>query len=329
MSVVDRLNEIRSQTYVCSHSHEVHTHHDDEDVDNEPNPSSQTPLLVESRTQIRPSHSKVGDAPKNPAKERIEKSTHKRQQIGEEGDDFGDDEGKHPGEGENTCPRCPADNGVIRFVPRAFEDAEEDESGTNRGVENPEEDQSRDHEREGYFLIHLVAKRAESRGGVVLSTGIPIDETADQRKDNDFGNGNDPQCLAKVEGILHLRDERWKCDLTNEGVANIEKGVHTRNKSSSSCRNDKHKWLSTIYGCAHGVFVGRYWTVAGSAMLAFGSCERRGQNDADKGEEGRNGCKLRERIESARQRADKGRNRTNSGKYDGTDRMVSHGVEIA
>ncbi len=42
---------------------------------------------------------------------------------------------------------------MIAFMPRAFEDAEEDEAGGKGGVEYTEEDERRDHEREGSFLV--------------------------------------------------------------------------------------------------------------------------------------------------------------------------------
>ena len=46
---------------------------------------------------------------------------------------------------------------MVALVPSALEDAEEDETGRYRGVEDAEEDEGWNHEREGHFLVEIVA----------------------------------------------------------------------------------------------------------------------------------------------------------------------------
>ena len=45
---------------------------------------------------------------------------------------------------------------MIAFMSRAFEDAEEDEAGGEGGIQDAEEDERRDHEREGNFLVDFL-----------------------------------------------------------------------------------------------------------------------------------------------------------------------------
>ena len=64
----------------------------------------------------------------------------------------------NPGCTKNTGPCSPTDHGMAGLVSGALEHTEEDESGADRGVENAEEDQSRNHKGERYFLVDFVAK---------------------------------------------------------------------------------------------------------------------------------------------------------------------------
>ena len=321
--------KVHKRTYVCSNCQSKDAKADDEDIHQKSNPATNASLLPETRTQISSSHSNVGNSPKNPAKEGIEEGTHKREQIGEEGNDLGDNQSSHPCESEDTCPRCPTNDRMVRLVARAFEDAEEDKTGGDGCVQDTQENQGWDHERERNFLVNLVSKGAESWSGVVLSACIAVDDATDQREDDDLGDGDNPESLAEVIWVLHLGDKRRERDLTNERVADVEEGVHACNECGSSSRDNIDQWLASYHGFAsEGVYI-ILRCVAIRPVLAFCSCESSRKNDTDKGEESRDSCELRQHVKGPRQRAEERYNGAHNRKDDSAGRVICHGVEIA
>ena len=57
---------------------------------------------------------------------------------------------------KNSRPCSPSDHGVIGLVVGVVEDAEEDETCRNRSVKNAQENDGRNHEREGNFLVRFL-----------------------------------------------------------------------------------------------------------------------------------------------------------------------------
>jgi len=131
---------------ISTHAEKVEPDDNDEDIHQESNPATDAPLLVEARAKIRPAHAKVGDTPEDPAEERVEETAHERQEVGEEGNDFCDDESDDPSRGEDGCPCSPAQDRVRGLVSAAFEDAEEDKTRRYGRVEDAEEDQCWNHD---------------------------------------------------------------------------------------------------------------------------------------------------------------------------------------
>lgn len=105
---------------------------------------------------------------------------------------------------------------MAALVATALEDAEEDESRRDRGIQDAKEEQSWNHEREGCFCENLVAERAESWCCVVLSSSVCIDyerrqqcrpegnsglqltNGADKTEQDNLGNGDAPERLVEV-----------------------------------------------------------------------------------------------------------------------------------
>lgn len=164
----------RGKTYIGSSTEEIKSHNDDEDVHQETNPSTDTSLPVETRPEVGVAHTDVRDAPENPTEEAVEQTAHQGQKVGEEGNDFGDDEGENPREGEDAGPRGPAHKSMRGLVTSAFEQAEKDKSGRDRGVENTKEDQGRNHEGEADFFVDVVSEGVKGRSSVVLGAGIAV-----------------------------------------------------------------------------------------------------------------------------------------------------------
>lgn len=159
----------------------------------------------------------------------------------------------------------------------AVEDGVEDESGRDTGVQDTEEDDRRDHEAEADLLVELVADAAECRASHVVATHVGVRDTADDRKDQDLSNGDSPEGLGEVEWLLHLGDKRGDGDLANEGVADIEEGVHASNECSACRREGRNDALSML-----GVV---RWRV-------FYRGEYGGKKDGNEGEESGKGCKM-------------------------------------
>ena len=137
---------------------EVEANQDDEDIHDSTDPSSDASNLVEVGSMIGPAHSQIRHTPEDPAKERVEERAHQCQQVSKERNDLGDDESSDPRQRQDTCPRGPADDRVVALVTSTLENSEEYEPGSDRRIQNPEEEQRRNHERESGLGVDLVAQ---------------------------------------------------------------------------------------------------------------------------------------------------------------------------
>ena len=77
---------------------------EDEGIDGSANISSDAPTLPPAWAVVSIAHSEVRNAPVDPAEKAVEERAHEREQIGEERDDFGDDEGEDPCDGKDSSP---------------------------------------------------------------------------------------------------------------------------------------------------------------------------------------------------------------------------------
>lgn len=117
--------------------------------------------------------------------------------IGEERNDLRDDEGPYPSKEEYASPRSPSNDGMLALVLGILEKAEEDQSGGYRGVKNAEEDQGRDHEREGDLLVERL-ERSKCRCSHVLSANKGVYDGADKAEDDYLSNCAQPESLGEV-----------------------------------------------------------------------------------------------------------------------------------
>lgn len=247
-----------------------------ENVEHRAEPAFEAAHFVEVGSVVGFAHAQVGHAPEDEAEEGVEERAHQGQQVAEEGDDFGDDEGEGPQAGEDAAPAYPAERGVRGQVAGVGEDAEEEEACGDGGVEHTEEDDGGDHEAEADFQVGLVAERAEGGRRVVLCAGVDVDDGADEGEDDHFRDRHSPQRFGEVLGILHLGDERGEGDLADEGVADVHEGVHPGNEGGAFCCDYEPSGLSES------------WILAASnaAGVVFDPGEDGCQDDGDEREEG-------------------------------------------
>lgn len=126
-----------------------------------------------------------------------------------------------------------------------------------------------------------------------------LTDTTDQTEHDDLADSDDPDGLSEVVGVLHLRDKARQGDLADEGVTDVQEGVHPRDESSAGERNGENQRLTTnlLSACIDVVGVR---VVAGSAMFALCASKGRGKNDTDEGEESRRSTELRQGTERSR-----------------------------
>lgn len=79
----------------------------------------------------------------------------------------------------------------------ALEETEEEESGRNAGIQDAEEDESRDHEGEGHLLVDFL-EGPEGGSSHVLVSDEGIDNSSDNAEDDDLANGDSPEGLGEV-----------------------------------------------------------------------------------------------------------------------------------
>lgn len=273
-------------------SQEQESDKDQEDVEDGAEPALEAAGFVELRSVVSTAHAQVCDAPEDEAEERVEERAHERKQVAEEGDHFGDDEGERPQHGEDAGPACPAGDGVRGHVAGVCVEAEEEETRGDGGVEDTQEDDGRDHEAEADFEIDFVAKGAESRRHVVLVSSVDVDDAADEREDDDFGDGNGPKSLGEVLRVLHFGDEGGQRDLTDEGIADVHESVHARNEwgTFSGYNQPSRLAKSRVFAASH------------STGMVLNASENGGQDNRDECEECGEGCNGGKRAEGTRQR---------------------------
>lgn len=80
---------------------------------------------------------------------------------------------------------------------RIAEQTEEDEAAGDRGIQAAEEDERGYHEGKRNLLVQVL-QRAKSRGSHVVVANKDVHDSANNTKDNDFGNGASPQRLGKL-----------------------------------------------------------------------------------------------------------------------------------
>lgn len=205
---------------------------------------------------------------------------------------------------------------MIAHVPGPAERVEEDEARGDGGVQHAEEDERRDHKAEGHFLVHLVAERSKRRCDVVVRPRVRVDDRADEAEQYDFGDGDGPQRLGELARVPHLRDERGQHDLPDEGVADVEKGVHA---------SDERRAFSGDGEDLRGT-EGRPGRVA--ARVRLDTSEDCSQQDGDEGEEGGKNGEAGEGAECSWQGEYPGSDSHNGREADRADAVIGNGVEV-
>ena len=202
-------------------------------VHRKPKDAPRASSLNPTRSIVRIPHPHVGGTPEDEPKEAIEQAAHQAEEIGKKGDHLRNDECHYPQDREDAAPGRPSDDGMRALVACTFEDAEEDEASGYTGVQDAEENERGDHEGEGHFFVDFVSEGSERGSGVVLRPCISVDDRPDKTEQDDLGDGYGPKRLGEVLGILHFGDEARKRDLADEGIANIQKGVHATDEGGS------------------------------------------------------------------------------------------------
>lgn len=178
---------------------------------------------------------------------------------------------------------------MVAHVACALEDVEEDKARGDRGVQNTQEDQGRDHEAEGYNLVGMVAERAKGWGGVVVEASVAVDNATADGEDQDLADSNSPQSLREVPRLFHLSNEAGQGDLADKSIADVEESVHAINKGSrAGCKSVDLDWASIGISCG----------------VVLDGCEDSCEQHRDEGEDGRCSCKFRQGIECSRERSD-------------------------
>ena len=205
---------------------------------------------------------------------------------------------------------------------RTLEDPEEDEAGRQRGVEDTQEDQSWNHEREWHLLVHLVAKRSKSGRCIILCPGVDVHNGCGHGEYDDLANGDGPERLGKVLWFLHLSYETGYSDLTDKGVADIQKGIHSIDETSPCGWNDQDYGIPS----QHAAFAAA-WRIV-TVGMSFYSRKDGSQKDREECEDSREGRKLRKSVERSGKRAEEGKYCPNRGKANGTYCATAHGIKV-
>lgn len=114
---------------------------------------------------------------------------------------------------------------MVALVTGVVENTEEEETSRDGGVQNAKEDQGRDHERERHLLVDIVANSPKGRSRHVLIAGVDIDNGADDAEGEDLGDSHGRHGFPKVTGLFHFRNETRECNLTDERVTDVQKGI--------------------------------------------------------------------------------------------------------
>jgi hypothetical protein len=145
----------------------------------------------------------------------------------------------------------------------------------------------------------------------------------DKTEDDDLSNRDQPKGFPEIIWVLHLGNKTGKCDLANEGIADIKEGIHARNEGCSRSRNEKHQWIAAH---PHTLRVDVVWVGIESGRMLLDAREHSRENDADEGKKGGQSGQLRERVECPGQGADERDQRSDGCKAYSADCMRAHGV---
>ncbi len=110
-----------------------------------------------------------------------------------------------------------------------------------------------------------------------MSSGVSVYDGANQTENDDFGNSNSPESFGEILGFLHLSNEARNGDLANEGIADVEEGIHGADESGARSGDDENNWIAhkQTFRTASVVFVG----------MRFNSGKDCGQEDRNECEE--------------------------------------------
>ena len=81
--------------------------------------------------------------------------------------------------------------------------------------------------------MYFIRNRAECGRCHVVCTGVRIHDATNAAEDNNFGYCDAPKCFGKILGVLHLCNETWECNLSDESVADVHESVHPGDKGSA------------------------------------------------------------------------------------------------
>lgn len=126
--------------------------------------------------------------------------------------------------------------------------------------------------------------------------------------------------------ILHLGNETWQGDLSDECVADVEESIHAGNKGGSR-RWDKE--YNRIPAHLPSALVDMIGIGVVACWMVFDNSKSRRQNHTNEREEGRESGQLGEGVERPWERAKEGNERTNGREADRADGVTTHGVEKA
>lgn len=166
---------------------------------------------------------------------------------------------------------------------RPLKNAEEDKSRTNTRIQNPQKDEGRNHKREGNLLVDIISQRTKCWRGIILIPSKRIHNSTHTPENYNLRDRHGPECFRKILGVAHLGDERWERDLSNEGVAYIQKGTHARDEGGSGEGDGGHDWFSTPMGSGFWIYV--VWVCVIIRWVIFDSSEDGGEQDGDECEE--------------------------------------------
>ena len=119
-----------------------------------------------------------------------------------------------------------------------------------------------------------------------------LTDSANETENDDLRNCHYPEGLIEVQGILHLGNETWQRNLPYEGVADVEKGVHPRDKGGARGWNHQNNRSATLWLML--------WVRVIHIWMSLNSRKDCGKHDANECEECGKRCQLRERIEGPR-----------------------------
>lgn len=154
-----------------------------------------------------------------------------------------------------------------------------------------------------------------------MERSVRLTDTTDQAEQNDLANSNHPERLPEVIGVLHLSNKARERDLSDKGVANVQKGVHPRHESCPRGWNDQNQRLAADVQPSSGDVIG-VWIITSGTMLAFSAGKRSCEDHTDEGEQSGEGGQLGQGAESTGHGAYPTDHSTNRGEPNSTNAMA-------